>query len=84
MPWNLRLPAQGVISNAQRIEAALPTIRHALDNGAKVSRPGSGLAEPAVAEPRILTKAPGYDTLTRTHAVCGAYVAHGPSRGAQG
>jgi hypothetical protein len=27
---------QGVITNTQRIDAALPTIQHALDNGAKV------------------------------------------------
>ena len=27
---------QGAISNTQRIDAALPTIQHALDNGAKV------------------------------------------------
>ncbi len=27
---------QGVITNTQRIDAALPTIRYALDNGAKV------------------------------------------------
>lgn len=32
-----RFISQGVITNAQRIEAALPTIRYALDNGAKVS-----------------------------------------------
>lgn len=30
------LVSQGAITNAQRIEAAIPTIRYAVDNGAKV------------------------------------------------